>query len=162
MRVHHYRRFGILVIFLMGWGGSAHAGCEGTFVGATDDNPIFSSVDVTFSPTYSGATTSGTSKCPNWDFVQYLDKSRQQFIVKEKLRLMEEIAQGQGRQLNALAQMMGCPATGYSPFSKLLHDHYQQVSKHLMDVDHSKQVLDLVKAWVQANPVLKNECQRIS
>ena len=57
------------------------AGCEGTMMGATSEDPLLSSVDLTFSPVYSSATTSGTSNCPNWDIALQERFARWQFLV---------------------------------------------------------------------------------
>ena len=60
------------------------AGCEGTMMGATSEDPLLSSVDLTFSPIYSSATTSGTSNCPNWDIALQERFARWQFLVAPK------------------------------------------------------------------------------
>ncbi len=72
------------------------AGCEGTMMGATSGDPLLSSVDLTFSPIYSSATTSGTSNCPNWDIALQERFARWQFLVANQSILEEEIATGHG------------------------------------------------------------------
>ena len=45
------------------------AACRGEgFMGISSRDPIMSWVDLTYSPIYSSASTSGTLGCKNWDY----------------------------------------------------------------------------------------------
>ena len=58
-----------------------HAACRGEgFMGVSTNDPIQSFVDITFSPVYSSASTSGTLGCKDWNFSQFLEQSRMQFL----------------------------------------------------------------------------------
>ncbi len=88
---------------------SAWAGCDGSgMMGATQENPIVSTVDLSFSPTYSVSSTSGTSGCKNWDFARYLEEERERYLASNKRDLLENIAQGAGPHLQAFSQLAGC------------------------------------------------------
>ena len=77
-------------------------------MGATSEDPLLSSVDLTFSPIYSSATTSGTSNCPNWDIALQERFARWQFLVANQSILEEEIATGHGPHSEALGALYYC------------------------------------------------------
>jgi len=145
-------------IFLFN-GVNLHAGCEGTYMGVTTENPVFSSIDLTFSPFYSTASTSGTSECPNWDFAHYLDESRRHYLTVQRVAILEETSQRQGPHLNALAQMMGCRQSNYDQFSEMLHHHYPRLRTYLETAQDSKSALEPLKKWIYLHPILKVHCR---
>jgi len=63
-------------------------------MGVSTNDPIMSWVDLTSSPVYTSASTSGTSGCKNWEFSQYLERTRRQFIKKSQRQLLVETVQG--------------------------------------------------------------------
>ncbi|MGK5093106.1 DUF3015 family protein [Deltaproteobacteria bacterium TL4] len=147
------------------WGGApekALAGCEGTYLGITQKNPIFSTLDLTMSPFYSAATTSGTSGCPNWDFVQYLEQSRYQLLISKKEQLLEESSQGTGPHLKALALMMGCRESSAQAFGEMLQLHFVRLSYYLHDSEVSPNVVSLLEQWIKEHPSLREECFTIT
>ena len=59
------------------------AACRGEgFMGISSRDPIMSWVDLTYSPVYSSASTSGTLGCKNWDFgyERYTEYVLRQFL----------------------------------------------------------------------------------
>jgi hypothetical protein len=56
------------VIFV---GGNAWACHKGGPMGFATNNPGAFSLDITISPTYTGASTSGTAGCKDWDYSQH-------------------------------------------------------------------------------------------
>ena len=94
----------ILKIFLAVWmfllffiKAEPQAACrdEG-FMGISSRDPIMSWVDLTYSPVYSSASTSGTSGCKNWDFgyESYTENVLKQFLKKSHEQLLFETVQG--------------------------------------------------------------------
>ena len=71
----------VLLVFLPTFMIPLQAGCTSKgFLGATPEDPVMSVVDISLSPVYSFATTSGTSGCKNWDFGQLLKNERINFV----------------------------------------------------------------------------------
>ena len=87
---------------------------------ATNDPGGFS-LDITLSPTYTGASTLGTLDCKNWDYALY---KKHRFLQSQWPYLNEEASQGKGDNLVALAQLMGCKDKKQSTFSLLLHENF--------------------------------------
>ena len=50
-----------------------------------------------------------------------------QFIKEEYKLIVEEAAQGQGKHLNVLAQLIGCPTESHSEFAVLLQTQYERL-----------------------------------
>ena len=50
-----------------------------------------------------------------------------QFIQEEYELIVEEAAQGQGKHLKVLAQLIGCPPENHADFAALLQTHYQRL-----------------------------------
>ena len=83
-----------------------HAACRGEgYMGISSRDPIMSWVDLTYSPIYSSASTSGTSGCKNWDFgyERYTEFALRQFLKKSHEQFLSETVQGKGPIL------MHCP-----------------------------------------------------
>ena len=154
----------ILIIFIVTFTFPhfAFAGCNETYLGATPKNPIFSTVDIILSPTYSGATTSGTSACPNWDFAELLDQTRTQFLVVSYPSLLENITQNEGVYLNAFVHIMGCPKESRPSFTKTLKKHYYQLPAKILNRNDSRKFLKSIKLWIQQNPELVHHCRAVS
>ena len=74
-------------------------------MGLASKDPGMLSVNVTFSPTFAGASTSGTSGCKKWKFSAQV---RQEFVESQWAQLREASAQGRGAHLAVFSDMMGC------------------------------------------------------
>ena len=125
MRIGAVRLLLILFVFLFGCltcTNSLLAGCtDAGFFGATSEDPVMSSVDITFSPVYSSATTSGTSGCKNWDFGRLLKEERINFVRVQQSRLLFQSAKGYGPELEALSRLMSCEPEVQLVFNRILH-----------------------------------------
>ena len=64
------KKFFIVSVFILFFiKAETQAACRGEgFMGISSRDPIMSWVDLTYSPIYSSASTSGTLGCKNWDF----------------------------------------------------------------------------------------------
>ena len=62
-------------------------------MGISSRDPIMSCVDLTYSPIYSSASTSGTSGCKNWDFgyERYTEFALRQFLKKSHDQFLDEV-----------------------------------------------------------------------
>ena len=78
-------------------------------MGVSTNDPIMLWVDITYSPVYSSASTSGTLGCKDWNFSQFLEQSQMQFLQQSHTQLLVETVQGHGPHLEALAKLMTCP-----------------------------------------------------
>lgn len=147
---------------LIGFGAtaSAWAGCSGSgMMGATPENPIMSTVDITFSPTYSVSSTSGTSGCKNWDFAQWLREERTRYLAQNQTELLENIAQGQGPHLQALAQLAGCTLPEHA-LSQVTQQHRQPLQAAV--AASSEAIWHHWVNWTQASFPQASYCQHAS
>ena len=136
-----------------------HAACRGEgFMGVSTNDPIMSWVDITFSPVYSSASTSGTLGCKNWNISQFLEQSRMQFLQKSHTQLLEETVQGHGPHLEALAKLMTCPQSSAEAFSKMLWEHRQQTVQIFETAKQTPEFLAELRKWITANRQLRNNC----
>ena len=110
----------LMLIFIKA---ESQAACRGEgFMGISSRDPIMSWVDLTYSPVYSSASTSGTLGCKNWDFgyERYTAYVLRKFIKKSHEQLLSETVQGQGPHIEALARLMACPHSSKDAFSEML------------------------------------------
>lgn len=127
-------------------------------MGATNEDPLLSSVDITFSPIYSSATTSGTSNCPNWDIALWEKRARFEFLVANREFLQEEISQGAGPHTSALAALYRCSSLGQVQFSAFLRLHQQRINYHLRPEAQPEALVPELSEWIQLHPSLRHEC----
>ena len=100
--------FSILIFLFLGTNFQLKAACRGEgFMGISSKDPIMSWVDLTFSPGYTSASTSGTSGCKNWDFPyqKYMEYVIRKFIKKSHKQILVETVQGHGKHVNALSRI---------------------------------------------------------
>ncbi|MBC8259044.1 MAG: DUF3015 family protein [SAR324 cluster bacterium] len=136
------------------------AACRGEgFVGISNNDPIMSWVDLTYSPTYSSASTSGTSGCKNWDFSQYLEDVRLQFVEQSQVQLLAETVQGHGPHLDALSRLMTCPESTTNVFSGMLWNHRLQTITIFETSNKSREYLAELRKWILDSPELRNSCR---
>ena len=127
-------------------------------MGISTNDPIMSWVDITFSPVYSSASTSGTLGCKNWDFSQFIEQSRRQFLKQSQTQLLVESVQGQGPHLEALAKLMSCPQSSVAVFSKMLWEHRLQTVQIFETAKQTPEFLAELRKWIAANRELRNNC----
>jgi len=138
------------------------AACRGEgFMGISSRDPIMSWVDLTYSPIYSSASTSGTSGCKNWDFgyERYTEYVLRQFLKNSHEQLLSEAVQGQGPHIEALSRLMSCPHSSKDAFSDMLKVYRHQTVKIFSSSGESKLFLTELKLWMQKNPKLREKCR---
>ena len=147
-------------ILLLGESTQLHASCRGEgFMGVSSNDPIMSWVDLTYSPTYSSASTSGTLGCKNWNFSQYIEHVRRKFLKQTHSQLLAETVQGHGSHLEALTTLMTCPPSSVETFSGMLWEHRQQTVEIFETSKQSQEFLTELRKWIKANPELRNTCR---
>ena len=147
-------------ILLLGESTQLHASCRGEgFMGISSNDPIMSWVDLTYSPTYSSASTSGTLGCKNWNFSQYIEHVRRKFLKQTHSQLLAETVQGHGPHLEALTKLMTCPHSSVETFSRMLWEHRQQTVEIFETSKQSQEFLTELRKWIKANPELRNTCR---
>ena len=93
-------------------------------MGLASKDPGMLSVNVTFSPTFAGASTSGTSGCKKWNFSAQV---RQEFVESQWAQLREASAQGRGAHLVVFSDVMGCETEGLHVFSQMMKSNYKRL-----------------------------------
>ena len=108
-------------------------------MGLASKDPGMLSVNVTFSPTFAGASTSGTSGCKKWKFSAQV---RQEFVESQWAQLREASAQGRGEHLAVFSGVMGCETEGLHVFSQMMKSNYKRLypdQKNLLSDPMEKQ-----------------------
>ena len=137
------------------------AACRGEgYMGISSRDPIMSWVDLTYSPIYSSASTSGTSGCKNWDFgyERYAENVLRQFLKKSHEQLLFETVQGQGPHIEALSRLMACPRSSEDAFFDMLKEHRQQTVEIFATSKQYPKFLTKLRLWLQKNPELRETC----
>jgi Protein of unknown function (DUF3015) len=112
----------------------------------------------TFGSTTFGITT-GTSGCNASDSV-YNQQQQEQFVAINYEKLSEEMAQGHGQYVSALAELMGCTAAAHSEFAQLSQAKYETLfSAPEMD---AQAFLGGLKGEMSKDAVLAGSCTRVS
>ena len=107
------------------FGGGNVWGChKGGPMGFATNDPGAFSLDITISPTYTGASTSGTAGCKDWDYSQH---QRNHYLETQWAFLNEDAARGKGDHLTAFAHMMGCTKEQETQFSALVRKNYSNL-----------------------------------
>ena len=111
----------IIILITIIFSKESQACHKGGPLGIADKKPVFSTTDLTFQGTFMFASTSGTSGCKNWDFIQ-LNQNR--YIAKNWVNINENVAKGEGEYIIALSKLMKCPKDSQRKFINLLHNNY--------------------------------------
>ena len=140
----------------------SQAACRGEgYMGISSRDPIMSWVDLTYSPVYSSASTSGTLGCKNWDFAyeRYTEYVLRQFLKKSHEQLLSETVQGHGPHIEALSRLMACPYSSKDAFSDMLKEHRQQTVEIFSTSKQSPKFLNNLRIWMHENPELRETCR---
>ncbi len=108
-------------------------------MGLASKDPGMLSVNVTFSPTFAGASTSGPSGCKKWKFSAQV---RQEFVESQWAQIREASAQGRGAHLAVFSNVMGCETEGLHVFSQMMKSNYKRLypdQKNLLSDPMEKQ-----------------------
>jgi len=136
------------------------AACRGEgFMGISSKDPIMSWVDLTFSPVYTSASTSGTSGCKNWDFPyqKYMEYVIRKFIKNTHKQLLVETVQGHGSHIEALS-MMACPQSSFEIFNAMLIEHRVKTIKIFNSSKPTSKFVYKLKQWIKDSPKLREKC----
>ena len=149
----------IMILFIKA---ESQAACRGEgYMGISSRDPIMSWVDLTYSPIYSSASTSGTSGCKNWDFgyERYTENVLRKFLKKSRVQLLSETVQGQGPHIEALSRLMACPHSSKVAFSDMMKYYRQQTVEIFATSSQSNEFLNELKLWIQNNSELRETCR---
>ena len=103
--------------------------------------------------------TTGTSGCNANDSV-YNQQQQEQFVAVNYEKLSQEMAQGQGQYVSALAELMGCNAAAHTEFAQLSQSKYETLFS-APDMD-AQAMLGSLKGELAKDAVLAGSCTRIS
>jgi len=150
----------IFIFLFFGYNSQIKGACRGEgFLGISSKDPIMSWVDLTFSPVYTSASTSGTSGCKNWDFPyeQYMEYVIRKFIKNSEKQLLAETIQGYGNHVEALS-LMTCPQSSVETFNHMLRSHSKETINIFNNSEQKIDFLDQLRKWIKNNPKLKEIC----
>ena len=116
-----WKNFLLLTTIVIFGGGRSLACHKGGPMGFATNDPGAFSIDITMSPTYSGASTFGTAGCKDWDYSQH---QRNHFLKTQWAFLNEDAARGKGEHLMAFNQIMGCAKEQEKQFAALVKNNY--------------------------------------
>ena len=103
--------------------------------------------------------TSGTSGC-NADSTVLKEKEQEVFVAVNMDNLSQEMAQGNGEHLRALATLMGCSTSVYSDFAGMTQEKYTVLFNGAET--STLELLSGLKREMSAHPALSAACTRIS
>ncbi|HBR59913.1 MAG: hypothetical protein CL909_09500 [Deltaproteobacteria bacterium] len=129
-------------------GGNAWACHKGGPMGFANSDPGAFSLDITLSPTYTGASTYGTAGCKDWDYSQH---QRNHFLETQWVFLNEDAARGKGKHLTAFAQIMGCSKEQETQFAVLVRNNYSSLFRK---TEARSDLLTQFEILISANPEL--------
>ena len=116
-----WKNFLLLTTVVIFGGGSAWACHKGGPMGFATNDPGAFSLDITMSPTYSGASSLGTAGCKDWDYSQH---QRNHFLETQWTFLSEDAARGKGEHLTAFYRIMGCSKGRETHFTAYIRNNY--------------------------------------
>jgi len=102
------------------------------------------------------AMTSGTSDCKN---ALSANSEQVQFVENNYSNLAKEMAIGQGENLGALANLMGCSADQTEHFAVFAKDNYNTIFKS--EQSTPSEMLASLKEGLSGDPVLAASCPKI-
>lgn len=101
------------------------------------------------------AISSGTMNCTD-DGVALEDKESEQFVESNYELLKQDVAQGEGENLNAFTYMMGCNAEGAGVLSNRMQQNYTDLFSS--EKANAGQVIQGVKEMIQSDDNLNQMC----
>lgn len=102
--------------------------------------------------------TSGTLGC-DADAVILREKEQEVFVAANFERLSQDMAQGRGQYVDAMANLMGCGPAVRTDFARMSQERYDAIFTPTAD---TMSVLASVKREVAAHPALASSCTRVS
>ena len=83
-------------------------------------------MDVSSSPTFIAASTVGAAGCKNWDYAR---QQQLHYIQDQSSVISEDASRGSGKNLTALAQIMGCNHNDKDDFGIMVQNRYSVLFK---------------------------------
>jgi hypothetical protein len=135
--------------------GTAGCGLGSIVMGRSGSQVLAGTTNSTFYSQLFGITT-GTSNCAE-DGVAMVDKEKEFFANANYESLMQEIAQGKGENLEAMASLYGCHGDA---FASSMKNHYTAIFP-AKDTD-SETMLSNMDAVVTSDAALQNACKDVN
>ncbi len=101
------------------------------------------------------AITSGTSNCGGRGGFAKADAQKEMYVSANYDAITQEMAQGRGEHLNALANLMGCNDEGTKIFNNTLKKNYRTISSQATTPEA---LINTVEKTVATEPTLKTAC----
>lgn len=118
---------------------------------------LYSTVAITLAPTYILSTT---SECLD-DAMTLNEREQIKFIAHNRYNISQEMAQGGGEYLNALAGLMGCSSRVFGDFGRVTQAGYELLFNG-GDATSTAELLAGLKRELRADPKLASSCSRLS
>ena len=99
--------------------------------------------------------TSGTSNCAGAGGYASQDAQEHMYVETNRAAITQEMAQGSGEHLNALANMLGCEKASNATFATAMKKNYKTVASK-KDAD---QMLNSVKTVISSDAALAQSCK---
>jgi Protein of unknown function (DUF3015) len=113
----------------------------------------------TFFVTYAGAITTGTSGCSNSGIVKQ-DYEQRVFVTANFDALSQDLARGQGENVNALSSLMGCPTSLTGEVASVAQAHFGELVTG--GPDRTMALLVSLKNEMRVHPALSASCTRLA
>ncbi len=156
-------RLFLIGLMITGFTTSAFANSAGCGLGSlifTKDTIMSQTLAETFNGSFLTqffGITSGTSNCSAHGFA-FQEKEAAMYAEANMPSLKVEMARGQGENLTAFSQLMGC--NDVSAFSQMIKSKYQNIFP-TNDVD-AEQMLNHLKSEIQSDASLNQSCHLAS
>ena len=103
--------------------------------------------------------TTGTSGCDGNDTV-YNQQMQEEFVATNMEVLAEEMAQGNGQYVSALAELMGCDVAAQAEFGSMTQSRYETIFS--ASDQEAKALLGTLKSEISKDALLSSSCKRVS
>ena len=137
------------------------AGCGLGSLVFKDNKKLYQLLATTTNGTFGSQTfgiTTGTSNCTASGFAK-VDREQIFYVESNFQNLQVEMARGQGENLAAFAQVLGCKDMSVSEFGKMTREGYQRIFPTSKTT--AVEVLDSVKKEIQSNKSLAEGCGQV-
>lgn len=98
--------------------------------------------------------TSGTSNCSGPGGYAKADAEKEMYLSSNLDQVTQEMAQGSGEHLSALASLMGCSQTSVTRFGAVMKQNYSQLATQTT----AEKMINAVQTRITADPQLSAGC----
>jgi hypothetical protein len=156
----------LVSLFALAFASTAFANKGGSYKSAgcglgsqviTDDGfmQIFAATTNGLSGNQTFGITSGTSNCTGAGGYAKADAAQEMYVSSNLDALSQEMAQGSGEHLSALASLFGCEKNVNDAFSAALRNNYRSI---VGQEASTESVINGVRSTVAADAVLSQSC----